>query len=699
MAFEGWIFVNSFSYLSHQLTLRNSSNPENKFRMILVPSAAHHIPNGTLLHHPNRDSHLPNLYVVNEHPLVDRSKISAQSQGRIIIYVQNTSENVMRALAVFEDTLKIPLGPNQLMDEQGLFALLNDDIIFARQLKDGILASPENDVVQAWVCDGRMIVAPSVIQELEKIQADILGDTTLISKDRPFKNNNGVYVGGTHFERNDWIHGVKGTRCYTIGPSHQHSKSVVSPNACGKVMDEIMNDDHHLRHRLLKYGGILGMKSLEHFAPYLIPLLTRHAELTNMPRVGIKDNVAYPTMQLNMAPAVSHQECYTCGLQGMGEFGYSHIDRHDDPGGMSCMISYSYVPHDEEYEWGRFHLLTLGCYIVLDPFRVMNFSGLRRHGGTPPLSPPGKKPVPFAYRLMTVLYPPSSMLSGAGKHLIDLATLNGIEPFSVTPEMTTVSDNSYEIIPSCNRSNWAKDGQVLLDDLDLFNLFVRFLTLVCVFFLRQLPLRFNARIDTKKFAAAFSMAANVNRDTNTSSDINSRVYATYWEYAPTGYTRHPTAPRDNTDEMMTDEDKRVKILRDDAVKEWKLVQQKFLKFMPSQMNRILEGQSLTADINPNPKYRRPVTGGSKRPYDTDTVRKAKRLRVIQEKGPVPPSQFPYAALPGFSHRFENFRSFRVNQQFNVNEEYMDVDENELSSDSEITEQQGDLLYQFYFTVN
>lgn len=97
-----------------------------------------------------------------------------------------------------------------------------------------------------------MIVAPHIIEELEKIQQDILGDETLITKDPPIQNQLGEYVGGVQFERNDWIHGVKDTRCYTIGPSHQHSKSLVSPNACGKVMDEEMNDDHHLRHRLLK---------------------------------------------------------------------------------------------------------------------------------------------------------------------------------------------------------------------------------------------------------------------------------------------------------------------------------------------------------------------------------------------------------------------------------------------------------------
>lgn len=97
-----------------------------------------------------------------------------------------------------------------------------------------------------------MIVSQHIITELEKIQRDILGEEDLITASPPIKNDQGEYIGGVQFERNDWVHGVKGTRCFTIGPSHQHSKSLVSPNACGKIMDDEMNDDHRLRYRLLK---------------------------------------------------------------------------------------------------------------------------------------------------------------------------------------------------------------------------------------------------------------------------------------------------------------------------------------------------------------------------------------------------------------------------------------------------------------
>jgi hypothetical protein len=129
--------------------------------------------------------------------------------------------------------------------------------------------------------------------------------------------------------------------------------------------------------------------------------------------------------------------CQEYGLPGMGQFGISHRDKLDDSSAFSCMVSGSNVPKDEGYEWGRFHLLAYGCYIVLDEFRVMNFTGLRRHGGTPPVSPEGKDPVNSAYRIMFVLYPPSSMLSDIGTKVIDLATVNASDTFAITPEMST----------------------------------------------------------------------------------------------------------------------------------------------------------------------------------------------------------------------------------------------------------------------
>ena len=76
------------------------------------------------------------------------------------------------------------------------------------------------------------------------------------------------------------------------------------------------------------------------------------------------------------------------GLESsMGFFGLSagHTDDGDDEAGLTCMISNSRIPDD--YEPGRFHLFGLGMYIIVRPKSASIFSGLGRHGGTPPIAP------------------------------------------------------------------------------------------------------------------------------------------------------------------------------------------------------------------------------------------------------------------------------------------------------------------------
>ena len=125
------------------------------------------------------------------------------------------------------------------------------------------------------------------------------------------------------------------------------------------------------------------------------------------------------------------------GLIGMGEFGdvSGHRDDKDSAGALTCMISNSRLP--PRYEPGRFHLLALGGYIRLTTTMIMNFCGLYRHGGTPPIAPEGEEVVEDAYRMMTVCYPPQSMLSGAGVLSTPLASLPRGGLLTLGPEITT----------------------------------------------------------------------------------------------------------------------------------------------------------------------------------------------------------------------------------------------------------------------
>ena len=126
------------------------------------------------------------------------------------------------------------------------------------------------------------------------------------------------------------------------------------------------------------------------------------------------------------------------GLESsMGFFGQTegHTDEGDDEAGLTCMISNSRIP--EEYEPGRFHLIGAGIYIILKPKTACIFSGLNKHGGTPPIAPRGVKPSELAIRLMIILYSPKAVFSPDGGNSMPLASLPNGAPLNIGPEITS----------------------------------------------------------------------------------------------------------------------------------------------------------------------------------------------------------------------------------------------------------------------
>ena len=72
---------------------------------------------------------------------------------------------------------------------------------------------------------------------------------------------------------------------------------------------------------------------------------------------------------------------------------------------------------------GIFCLLELGVFVSLKPVSLMLFSGLRRHAGSPCMSPAGRTPDPWSYRFVLVCYPPRCLVEGTGT--IAMAALPG----------------------------------------------------------------------------------------------------------------------------------------------------------------------------------------------------------------------------------------------------------------------------------
>ena len=69
--------------------------------------------------------------------------------------------------------------------------------------------------MMSYLCR-ELIEDKTIIDNLRKIQEEIISNKNLAGPDRPIKQHDGSFTGGVGFERNDWIVGVKKTHCYTI---------------------------------------------------------------------------------------------------------------------------------------------------------------------------------------------------------------------------------------------------------------------------------------------------------------------------------------------------------------------------------------------------------------------------------------------------------------------------------------------------
>lgn len=134
------------------------------------------------------------------------------------------------------------------------------------------------------------------------------------------------------------------------------------------------------------------------------------------------------------------------------------------------------------------------------------------------------------------------------------------------------SEDAYDPIEPSNEATWMTDGPVLMASRDLFEYSCRNLLLMNNYFLRQLPVEYQARIDPKVFLSAFS--ADIDGD---------RVHAKDWLYAPTGYTR--TVPEGVDDPSIMDADRRSIDAIKYAVSEFLEQEADGAKFIPHLVGR------------------------------------------------------------------------------------------------------------------
>ena len=123
-------------------------------------------------------------------------------------------------------------------------------------------------------------------------------------------------------------------------------------------------------------------------------------------------------------------------MNDLGTFGGNHLDGYDATGGYTVMSNLS--KEYPEIHPGYFYIFSLGICWVLLPMSSTLFSGLRWHGGSPPIYPEGYQLPVDAARLNLVAYPSFSVFEGDS--LLAFGALPGTRNnlFSVRPEMTRI---------------------------------------------------------------------------------------------------------------------------------------------------------------------------------------------------------------------------------------------------------------------
>ncbi|KAJ3508347.1 hypothetical protein NLJ89_g5806 [Agrocybe chaxingu] len=452
--------------------------------MATSPSAPDlEVPAGTLLHHANRNSRFPFLYRVESHPAVTNRDVVKH----ILVYIHDTSPEAQAEFLAFEESLEVPLGPDELIHSFGLFELEDGTVIFARPR--GVESTDQDELI-AGSFDGSLHLDPALIIKLTSARDAMLGNAS----------NRGSYR--TYFESLGQA-GVKGGRCFSLTMTQQHPRSLVGPAAGGKVYDDDVRsaENERLRSAMINAATEAGMAALNLvLPPSILEALEENAELNNLPRVGHHGNFAFPAVQLNLAQAVSWSESLRQGLEEMGFFGLTHRDELDALAGYTSVVSGSRLPLG--YEHGRFHLLGLGVYVKLTPWKVVTFCGLSLHGGTPPIAPEGQEVDSEAERVNFVCYSPESILSGAGTHVIPWGSLSDSTLLKLGPEITT--HNGPKCTKISNEANWMRDGKVVMERLTHATFSARGLLQLTNFIVSQMPQEYGMQIDSSKFLESFS---------------------------------------------------------------------------------------------------------------------------------------------------------------------------------------------------
>ncbi|KAI0735721.1 hypothetical protein C8Q76DRAFT_609997 [Earliella scabrosa] len=325
-------------------------------------------PDGDRIALPGRHPLLPELYRLREpvHPQLD----GIVGVTDVIVALQDSSPKAMKEYWKFCKSQIFPDGTASALREAAGFIIAGPGVyIFSRDMwGDG---DAMKDELQICVVPQDML-PERLARRMHVVSKDLIGPIAQCSSSKARKVG-GVWEGGIRWERSDRAKNIKkADRCYTLGLLS------MGRQAC----------------------AALGVYALGHLPRRLTLPLERQAEAINLPRIGHIQNYAFPNMQLNVSATKRRDDCPIDAFKvDLGAFAGKHIDRKDSPGAITCMVTSNHL--SKGVHPGYFLIGELGVAVEQEGLVITCFSGLRHHGGFPPIAP-----------LNVPLHPSSTRIAG-----------------------------------------------------------------------------------------------------------------------------------------------------------------------------------------------------------------------------------------------------------------------------------------------
>ncbi|KAI0739287.1 hypothetical protein C8Q80DRAFT_1124618 [Daedaleopsis nitida] len=270
--------------------------------------------------------------------------------------------------------------------------------------------------------------------------------------------------------------------------SYQVQKNMTTPAASTKITMGEAPCEHMLdREKIIQAATRVTIRSMEVAPEAITDTLKLQADITNLPAVCFEGNYVFPALQLNLAALQTADSLAGEHLKKeFGNFGGKHLDHNDSEGGYPSMVTYGDIAEEEEP--GVFIVGDLGVAINLDGFIVINFCGLRFHGGYPPNAAPG-----------TGSLGPTGLRSAR----LGSAVLPGDHLFVMPPEFTDPKYDSAPVVT--NLADWMSSGLYLTTPPAFLKFYYRTFCQLAHHFGRQAPRGSTLRVDYKKLSECFTL--------------------------------------------------------------------------------------------------------------------------------------------------------------------------------------------------